>query len=450
MNNEKQNGQAINNNNKSGLRFILRALESRNYRLYFGGQGISLIGTWMQRIAQSWLVYRLTDSVFLLGVVGFSTQIPTFLVAPFAGVLVDNKNRYRILLASQIFAAIQASILAILVLTNAIQVWHIIVLGVVLGIINAFDMPSRQSLIVEMIENRDDLSNAIALNSTMVNGARLVGPTIAGLLIAAVGEGICFLLNAFSFLAVIAALWAMKLNLPAVQKKSINLISNLKEGFNYAFGFPPIRAILLLLSLVSIMGMPYVVLMPIFARDILHGGPHTMGFLMGSVGVGALIGAIYLASRKSVIGLTKVIVFASSLFGTGLILFSLSRNLLLSMGMLFLVGMGMMLQMATSNTLLQTLVDDDKRGRVLSFYNMSFFGMAPLGSLLAGSLASKIGTPMTVAAGGISCIIGALIFLKSLPLLRKFMRPIYVKKGIIPEVAEGLQAADNLSNRPQT
>ena len=434
---------------KSGLKFILRALGSRNYRLYFAGQGISLIGTWMQRIAQSWLVYRLTDSVFLLGIVGFSTQIPTFLVAPFAGVLVDNKNRYRILLASQIFAAIQAFILAILVLTNTVKVWHIIVLGVVLGIINAFDMPSRQSLIVEMIENRDDLSNAIALNSTMVNGARLVGPTIAGLLIAAVGEGICFLLNALSFLAVIAALLAMKLNLPPVQKKGIAMLSNLKEGFKYAFGFPPIRAILLLLALVSIMGMPYTVLMPIFARDILRGGPHTMGFLMGSVGVGALIGAIYRASRKSVIGLTKVLVFAASLFGAGLVLFSLSRNLFLSIVLLLFVGMGMMLQMATSNTLLQTLVDDDKRGRVLSFYNMSFFGMAPLGSFLAGSLASKIGTPATVAFGGITCIIGAIIFLKSLPQLRKSMRPIYVRKGIIPEVAEGLQAAANISNRPQ-
>jgi MFS family permease len=448
MNSRLQNNQ-LNGNSKSGLRFMLRALKSRNYRLYFAGQGISLIGTWMQRIAQSWLVYRLTDSVFLLGIVGFATQIPTFLVAPFAGVLVDNKNRYRILLASQIFAGLQATILAILVLTNTVEVWHIIVLGVLLGIINAFDMPSRQSLIVEMIENRDDLSNAIALNSTMVNGARLVGPTIAGLIIAAVGEGVCFLLNALSFLAVIAALLAMKLNLPPVQKKGIAMLSNLKEGFKYAFGFPPIRAILLLLALVSIMGMPYTVLMPIFARDILRGGPHTMGFLMGSVGVGALIGAIYLASRKSVIGLTKVIVFASSMFGIGLILFSLSRNLLLSMSMLFFVGMGMMLQMATSNTLLQTLVDDDKRGRVLSFYNMSFFGMAPLGSFLAGSLASKIGTPATVAFGGITCIIGALIFLKILPELRKSMRPIYVRKGIIPEVAEGLQAAANISNRPQ-
>lgn len=448
MNKRLQNNQPY-GNSKSGFRFVLRALESRNYRLYFAGQGISLIGTWMQRIAQSWLVYRLTDSVFLLGVVGFATQIPTFLVAPFAGVLVDNKNRYRILLASQIFAGIQATILAILVLTNAIEVWHIIVLGVLLGIINAFDMPSRQSLIVEMIENRDDLSNAIALNSTMVNGARLIGPTIAGLIIAAVGEGICFLLNALSFLAVIGALLAMKLNLPPVRKKGVAMLSNLKEGFNYAFGFPPIRAILLLLALVSIMGMPYTVLMPIFAKDILRGGPHTMGFLMGSVGVGALVGAFYLASRKSVIGLTRVIVFAAATFGTSLILFSFSRNLFLSMGLLFFVGMGMMLQMATSNTLLQTLVDDDKRGRVLSFYNMSFFGMAPLGSFLAGSLASKIGTPATVAVGGTTCIIGAVVFLKSLPQLRKSMRPIYVRKGIIPEVAEGLEAAANISNRPQ-
>jgi MFS family permease len=449
MSNNAQSGHSTGgNNNKSGLRFILRALGSRNYRLFYGGQGISLIGTWMQRIAQGWLVYRLTDSVFLLGIVGFSTQIPTFLAGPFAGVIVDQRNRYRILLATQILAAIQALILAILILTNTVQVWHIIVLGVFLGLINAFDMPSRQSLLVEMIENREDLSNAIALNSTMVNGARLLGPTIAGLLIAAVGEGVCFLINAISFLAVIAALLAMKLDLPNIRKSRGDLYTDLKEGFKYAFGFPPIRSILLLLALVSIMGMPYAVLMPIFARDILHGGPHTMGFLMGAVGFGALTGAIYLASRRTVIGLGKVIAFAAALFGAGLILFSLSKILWLSMAMLFFVGMGMMMQMAASNTVLQTIVDDDKRGRVMSFYSMSFFGMAPLGSLLAGSLGSKIGTPATVAIGGISCILGAMLFLHKLRDLKKLIRPIYIRKGIIPEVAAGLQAADNLSRPP--
>lgn len=437
-----------NSGNKSGLKFIIRALDSRNYRLYFGGQGISLIGTWIQRIAQSWLVYRLTDSVFILGLVGFSTQIPTFLAAPFAGVIVDQKNRYHILIATQVLATIQALILAILVITNYVQVWHIIVLGVFLGLINAFGAPSRQSLLVDMIERREDLSNAIALNSTMVNGARLIGPTIAGLLIAAVGEGICFLLNAGSFFAVIIALLAMKLNPEKIKKRKGALLADLKEGFRYSFGFPPIRSILLLIALISIMGMPYTVLMPVFAKDILGGGPHTLGFLMGAVGTGALAGALYLASRKSVIGLGKVITFAAATFGVGLILFSLSRHLWLSMALLFFVGMGMMMQMAASNTILQTIVDDDKRGRVMSFYAMAFFGMVPLGSLMAGSLGSKIGTAPTVMVGGICCVIGALFFLYRLPALRKLVRPIYREKGILPEVATGLQAANSINERP--
>ncbi len=442
----KDNGSA--KNNKSGIGFILRALQSRNYRLYFGGQGVSLIGTWMQRIAQSWLVYRLTDSVLLLGIVGFSTQIPTFLAAPFAGVIVDKKNRHTILVVTQALATIQAVILAVLTLTNTVQVWHIVVLGVFLGLVNAFDMPSRQSLLVEMIEKREDLSNAIALNSTMVNGARLIGPTIAGLVIAVAGEGVCFLLNAISFFAVIIALLAMKLNSENAKKAQGKMLVELKDGFSYSFGFPPIRSILLLLALVSIMGMPYTVLMPVFARDILHGGPHTMGFLMGSVGTGALVGAIYLASRKTVVGLGKVITFAAAMFGLGLILFSFSRQLWLSMALLFFVGMGMMMQMAASNTVLQTIVDDDKRGRVMSFYAMSFFGMVPLGSLMAGSLGSRIGTPYTVMLGGVSCIIGAMIFWRRLPILRKLVRPIYVKKGILPEVASGLQAANSINERP--
>ena len=443
-----QTDRPSNSNNKSGLRFLLRALDSRNYRLYFGGQGISLIGTWIQRIAQSWLVYRLTDSVFLLGLVGFSTQIPTFLAAPLAGVIVDQRNRYHILIVTQILAMIQALILAVLVVTDSVQVWQIIVLGVILGLINAFDMPSRQSLLIEMIERREDLSNAIALNSTMVNGARLIGPTIAGLVIGAVGEGICFFLNAASFFAVILALLAMRLKPETLKKRKAKMLTDFKEGFKYAFGFPPIRAILLLMALVSIMGMPYAVLMPVFARDVLHGGPHTLGFLMASVGIGALAGALYLASRKTVVGLGKVITFSAAAFGGGLVLFSLSRHMWLSMALLFFTGMGMMMQMASSNTVLQTIVDDDKRGRVMSFYAMSFFGMAPLGSLLAGSLGSRIGTPTTVMIGGICCIIGAAFFLHRLPSLRALVRPIYIKKGILPEVAAGLQAANSLNERP--
>ena len=436
------------NGQKSGIKFILRALDSRNYRLYFGGQGISLIGTWIQRIAQSWLVYRLTDSVFLLGLVGFSTQIPTFLMAPFAGVIVDQRNRYHILIVTQVLATIQALILALLVLTDNIEVWHIIALGVVLGCINAFDMPSRQSLLVDMIERREDLSNAIALNSTMVNGARLIGPTVAGIVIAAVGEGTCFMLNAGSFLAVIIALLAMKLNLKTVKKRKGRMLQDLKEGVKYSFGFAPIRSVLLLIALISIMGMPYTVLMPVFAKDILHGGAHTLGFLMGAVGTGALVGAIYLASRKTVLGLGRVISLAAVVFGIGLIAFSFSRSMWLSITMLFFVGMGMMMQMAASNTVLQTIVDDDKRGRVMSFYAMSFFGMAPLGSLLAGSLGSRLGTPETVMLGGACCVVGGLLFMYRLPSLRKLVRPIYTQKGILPEVAAGLQSANSLNERP--
>ncbi|MEW6411881.1 MAG: MFS transporter [Candidatus Zixiibacteriota bacterium] len=436
-----------NQNTKSGIGFILRALGSRNYRLYFAGQGLSLVGTWIQRIAQAWLVYRLTDSVFLLGIVGFSTQIPTFLAAPFSGVIVDRKNRYHILIVSQILAATQALILAVLVLTDLIQVWHIVVLGLFLGVINAFEMPSRQSLLVEMIEHRDDLSNAIALNSTMVNGARLIGPTIAGFLIAAAGEGVCFLLNALSFVAVIAALLAMKLRLEKTKSNGGSILANFVEGFKYAFGFPPISAILLLLALVSIMGMPYTVLMPVFARDILHGGPDTLGILMGSVGTGALVGAIYLASRRTVVGLGKVITFAAITFGAGLILFSLSRHLWISIALLFFVGMGMMLQMAASNTVLQTIVDDDKRGRVMSLYAMAFFGTVPVGSLMAGSLGARIGTPATVAIGGVCCVIAGILFWLKLPALRKLVRPIYIKKGILPEVATGIQEASSINER---
>ena len=434
-------------NGKSSMKFILRALQSRNYRLYFMGQGVSLIGTWIQRIAQAWLVYRLTDSVFLLGIVGFSSQIPTFLAAPFAGVLVDRFSRYRILLIAQIVSAMQATILATLVLTDHIEVWHIIVLGVILGLINSFEMPARQSLMIDMIEHREDLSNAIALNSTMVNGARLIGPTVAGVVIAAVGEGACFALNAVSFMAVIAALLAMKLKAESSRKKAGKMLSEFKEGFKYVFGFAPMRAILLLIAMASIVGMPYAVLMPAFAKDVLHGGPHTLGFLMGSVGFGALGGAAFLASRRTVVGLGNVISISALVFGAGLIAFSLSRQLWLSMVLLFFVGMGMMLMMASSNTVLQSIVDDDKRGRLMSFYAMSFFGMAPLGSLLAGSLASRIGTPMTVLVGGVCCMLGALVFMTRLPAHGRLIQPIYQAKGILPEVAEGLRAANTLNER---
>jgi MFS family permease len=420
--------------NQVSFKFILRALHHRNYRLFFGGQSISLIGTWMQQIAMSWLVYRLTNSVFLLGLVGFSSQIPVFLFASIAGVYADRWNRYRILVVTQTLAMIQALILAFLALIGAIQVWHIIVLSIFLGVINAFDMPTRQSFIVELIEKAEDLGNAIALNSFMFNGARLVGPAVAGILIGLLGEGVCFLINGISFFGIIFALIAIKVPERKKVVRAPRIWQDLKEGYSYAFGFAPIRYILLQLGLMSFMGMSYTVLMPIFAKDILHGGPHTLGFLMAASGIGALAGSIYLASRHTILGLGRFIAYASAIFGIGIIAFSLSTMLIISLAMMFITGFGMIVQMASSNTILQSIVEEDKRGRVMSIYATAFIGMAPLGNLFAGSLASWIGAPNTLIVSGIACIIGSLIFAVNLPQMRKEVRPIYVKMGIIPGI----------------
>jgi MFS family permease len=419
-----------------GLSLIFRALYHRNYRLFFGGQGISLIGTWMQQIAMSWLVYRMTNSAFLLGLVGFSSQICSFFFSPFAGVLSDRWNRHHILITTQSLSMVQAFILATLTLTGTIAVHHIILLSLFLGFVNGFDMPTRQAFVVELVEKREDLGNAIALNSFLFNGARLVGPSIAGVLISILGEGLCFILNGLSFLAVIIALLAMKVNSHPWETKKTHVLQGLKEGFNYAFSFLPIRTILLFLGWVSFVGMANATLMPVFAKDILHGDSKTYGFLMAAIGVGAVIGAIFLASRRSVLGLGKVIVIASSIFGIGMISFSLSHALWLSLSLLLLTGFGMMVHMASSNTLLQTMVDDDKRGRVMSLYTMAFMGMAPFGSLVGGSLAGRIGASNTLIISGAFCILGAFLFLKKLPSLRIMVRPIYIRKGILPEKSE--------------
>ena len=393
-----------------GLKLIFRTLRYRNYRLFFAGQCISLIGTWMQQIAVSWLVYRLTHSVFLLGMVGFVGQFPTFLFAPFAGVLSDRWNRQHILIFTQSMSMLLAMTLAVLVLTETIAVWHILLLTLFLGCVNALDIPTRQSFVIYMIDQREDLGNAIALNSAMFNGARFLGPSVAGLLIAAVGEGICFLLNGLSYLAVIAALLAMKLSPVHSESIKTNMLHDFKEGLAYTFGSQPIRSILLLLAITSFMGVPYAVLMPAFARDILQGGPHTLGFLMSATGAGALFGAVYLASRRSMIGLGKIIPITAGIFGMGLIGFSLSRILWLSLLLMFIAGFGVMVQVASSNTLLQTIVDDNMRGRVMSFFAVSFMGMAPFGSLLAGSLAGMMGVANTLMMGGICCVIGATVY----------------------------------------
>ncbi len=400
-----------------GFKFILRALGYKNYRLYFMGQGVSLVGTWMQQVAMSWLIYRLTHSAVLLGVVAFVSQIPHLFISPFAGVLLDRLNRHRILIVTQILSTLQATILAVLVLTNRIAIWHIIPLGLFLGIVNAVDAPTRQSFVVHMVDKKD-LGNAIALNSAMFNGARLIGPTMAGIMIAAFGEGLCFLLNAISFLAVIWALLLM--DMPAFQpeKNNTHILMDLREGLNYVFGSPTIRAILIQVSSMSLIGMSYVVLMPIFAKDVLHGGPQTLGLLMAGVGVGALFGALFLASRNETRFLLKMIAVASVIFSSALICFSFSRWFPLSMGIIVFLGVGMMSQMVSCNTVIQTIVDDDKRGRVMSLYTTSFLGISPFGSLIMGGMASRLGAPITTLVGGLCCLFVAFLFIRRLPNLR--------------------------------
>jgi MFS family permease len=434
---------------KTARNLLLRALSSRNYRLFFAGQGISLIGTWMQQVAMSWLVYRLTGSAMLLGVTGFAGQIPNFLLAPVAGVLADRWNRRPLLIATQGFAMLQALALAIFVLTGTIQVWQIIALSVLLGVVNAFDIPVRQSFIIELVDRKEDLSNAIALNSSMVNGARLIGPALAGVLVATVGEGVCFVINALSYLAVILALAAMRLGPTPARPEPKHFLKELREGFSYAYSVVPIRCILALLGLVSLMGMPYSVLMPVFAKEILHGSAKTFGFLIATTGIGALSSTIYLASRQSVRGLGRVIASATGLFGAGIIGFALSTHLALSLACLYLVGFGGMALVASSNTILQTLVDDDKRGRIMSLFSMSFVGMTPIGSLLAGAAADQIGVQHTLLMGGGVCLVGGLLFARELPALRKYVRPIYIRKGIIPEMATGMQTAAELTVPPE-
>ena len=415
---------------------VFRALRYRNFKVFFIGQGISLIGTWMQYVAMSWLVYRMTNSALMLGVVGFASQIPAFILSPFTGVLADRHNRHKILLFTQALAMLQAFILAFLTLTGNIAVWHIVVMGIFLGCVNALDIPARHSFILEMVEGKENLGNVIALNSMMFNMARLIGPSIAGVLIAIAGEGVCFLINAISYIAVIASLLAMKMPARDNEKREADysMFEDLREGFNYAFGFVPIKAILFLLGIISLMGMSYAVLMPVFAKDILHGGPHTLGFLMGAVGIGSLAGTIYLASKKNIITLGRMLPAAAGIFGLSIIIFSFSHNLVFSLTLLFFSGFGIMVQMAASNTILQTIVDDDKRGRIMSFYTMAFMGMAPFGSLFSGMLASRIGVSNTLIISGSCCILAAVIFSFNLPSLRKIVRPIYVKMGIVSEI----------------
>jgi MFS family permease len=412
------------------------------------GQSLSLIGTWMTQVATSWLIYRLTNSPWLLGFVGFSGQIPAFFLAPFAGVWVDRWDRLRILKITQTLSMLQSFGLAAIVFSGHVSVWNVVLLTMFQGVVNAVDMPARQTFLVDMVGDRADLSNAIALNSSMVNSARLIGPSIAGVVIGIAGEGVCFLVDAFSYVAVIASLLMMR-TAPARTRQHAKVWSELKDGLRYIKGFTPIRSILLLLIWVSLVGMPYSVLMPLFASEVLHGGPNTLGILTGAAGLGALISAITLAMRKTIVGLGRVIVITSFTFGAGLVLFGMSQWLWLSLLLMLVTGFSMMQQMSASNTIMQTIVDESKRGRVMSFYTMAFIGVTPFGSLLAGIAANSIGAPRTVAIGGTLCIFASLWFWRKLKELRSVVRPIYIQMGILPEVASGIQTASTLQIPPQ-
>ncbi len=427
----------------------MRALRHRNYRLFFGGQGVSLIGTWMTRVATGWLVYRLTGSAFLLGLVSFAGQIPILFLGPVAGVWVDRLNRHRVLVITQVLSMLESFALAGLALAHVITVNEIIWLNLFQGAVNAFDMPARQAFVFEMVEDPADLGNAIALNSSLVNAARLIGPSIAGLIIALMGEGPCFLIDGFSYIAVILSLLAMSVAPRPPKPEEQSVWSELREGWAYVRGFRPISSILLLLTLISLVGMPYTALMPIFAGKILHGGAHTLGFLMAAVGVGALVGAVRLAARQTVLGLGRVIPMTAAGFGASLFAFAASHHLWLSLGLLVVTGFCFMQQMAASNTILQTIVENEKRGRVMSFYAMAFQGVAPFGSLIAGAAAGRIGAPYTLMMGGALCVAGAALFAVQLPAIRQIIRPIYAQLGIIPELAKGIQAATVLQQPPE-
>jgi MFS family permease len=422
----------------------LRALRHRNFQLFFSGQLISLTGTWMQSVAQSWLVYSMTKSPLLLGSVGFASQIPVFLVAPFGGITVDRTNRQRLVIATQICSMILAGILAWLTLSGRVQVWHIFLLAALLGVVNAFDIPGRQAFLIDMV-GKEDLMNAIALNSSMFNGARVIGPAVAGILVAKIGEGWCFAVNSISYIAVIIGLLLMHVQSPP-RISNRSPIEDIVEGFRWVNQTKVIRALLLLIGLISLVGMPYTVLMPVFADKILHGGAQGLGILMGATGVGALFGALTLAAKTGVKGLGRWIVITCATFGVSLFCFAFSTSFWLSALLLLPAGYSMMLQMACSNTLIQTIVPDQLRGRVMSVYSMMFMGMAPFGAFFGGALAHRIGAPITVAVGGIVSVLGAIWFGRALPELRIEAHRLIIAQGLAggePEQELNAQAVED-------
>jgi MFS family permease len=430
-----------------------RALRHRNFRLFFAGQSVSLVGTWMQQIGVGWLAYVLTGDPFLIGLVGFAGQIPGFFLVPFAGVFLDRWSKHRLILIAQVLLMVQALVLACL--TPGILFWQLTVMSFLQGCLTAFDLPARQSFLPEMIEDRADLANAIALNSSMFHGARLIGPSLAALCIWWGGVQLCFLINGLSYLAVIASLVQMRLTprgmvagapgpaepIPPMERQTPDprpgVLHGLWEGVRYAYRFRPIRAILLLVAVVSLFGAPYTVLLPLYAGEVFRGDASTFGFMVTAAGLGALTGAFYMAARKTVLGLGRIIIFACSGFALGLMIFSQSDILWLSLASLVLVGLGMMLVMASCNTIVQTLVDDDKRGRVMSLFTLAFTGLAPFGALLAGGVADLWGVRVAILIGGGVCLCGGLYFATRLERLRRLVRPIYVERGIFGQSSQG-------------
>ncbi len=413
------------------MKRYLRALRHRNFRLYFSGQLVSLIGTWTQQVAMAWLVYRMTGSALLLGLIAFAGQIPILIFAPFGGLWSDRFNRRRLLMLTQTLAMVQAFVLAALVFGGGVQVWHLIVMAISLGVIHALDVPARQSIVVQLVEERNDLPNAIALNSFAINSARLIGPTVAGILVTLFGEGLCFLLNGLSYLAVLAALRMMRIQDSPRQQHT--LIDGFKQGFAYAYHFAPVRTLLLLVAAVSFTITPYVVLMPIYAKQVFSGNAQTLGLLLACAGLGALLATIYLASRRTIVGLGNVITGGALGAGMGLMAFAYSDSFWVSMPALIVVGFGTIAVAASTNIVIQTVVPDSLRGRVMSLFTMSFLGVAPLGSLAAGSLASQLGAPATLFAGGVATAVAAYFFARQLPGLRQLVRPIYIEQGILSE-----------------
>jgi len=435
-------------NKIASLAFIVRAFRHRNYRLFFSGQIISLLGSWVTQIATIWLTWELTHSALMLGVVGFAGQVPAFLLSPVAGVYVDRWPRHRLLIITQTLAMVQSFALAALALTGLINIESIIILMICQGLINAFDMPARQAFVVEVVEDKEDLGNAIALNSSMFNVSRAIGTAVGGVILALFGAGWCFLLDGVSYVAVLISLMMMVVP-PFLKKEHENPWRQLKEGFKYTIGFPPIRALLLLVAGMSLIGFPYSVLMPVIATKVLHGAEGTYATLATFFALGALTGALVLAARKSVRGLGRIIPYCTMSFGVALIIFSHSLYLWLSLGALFIMGFAMMTQNASSNTILQTIVDPEKRGRVMSFYVMAFMGMMPLGSLWGGAVADRIGAQNTLLICGVGCLALAAWFTRSLPKLAEHIRPIYQEMGIIPEVAIGIDNTAELTRPPE-